>query len=92
MITNNQDLSEIMKKLEESDVDTNYRDSFNKLNENIRLDTSSGVKYNNGSYIDNDYNTEKKDMKNIDFYRGEKIHFNQKPNYKDYNNTAKVMN
>ena len=92
MITNNQDLSNIMKELEKTDVDTNYRDMFNKINENIRLDTSSGVKFNNGSYLDNSYSSQinPENMKNLDFYRGEKIQFTKKPNYKDYNNTARA--
>tara|TARA_B100000963_G_scaffold360835_1_gene393380 strand:- start:2524 stop:3741 length:1218 start_codon:yes stop_codon:yes gene_type:complete len=91
MVSNNQELSDIMKNIEKSDVEVNYKKMFNKLNENIRLDTSTGVKYENGTYIDNAYDSQKNiDVKSIDFYRGEKLQFDKKMNYKDYNNTSRA--
>lgn len=88
--TNNQDLSDIMKSLESSKTETNYRDMFNKVGNNTLLNTPSGVKYVNGSYIDNDYSSQENNTKNLDFYRGERIQFSKEENYADYNNTARA--
>lgn len=92
--TNNQDLSQIMKSLENSNTETNYRSMFNNVGNNLQLNTSSGVQYFNGSYIDNDASNDKSLGSNqqLDHYRGEKIQFNKKMNYMDYNNTSRASN
>ena len=77
--TNNQDLSQIMKSLENSDTETNYRSMYNNVDNNLQLNTSSGVKYFNGSYIDNNMRNNENLGNNEDLthYRGEKIEFNK---------------